>query len=245
MIRAGQRLIVVGPAGCGKTRWEMKLLEGNPSVVVFDVKQDPDEWISYGRAHDFAVVNEPLLVGQLARVVLLVDDLWLQDRDGWTKPASPGYRWTEALWAAWKRGDTTVVFAEGLQLLPSVGAAPFARKIITQGRSRRLTTVSDFQVANWTDTLIVRQADHAVVFRCDAEDVRLLRRRGAPVDPLLTLEPHAWAHHAQGGREWTVYDPLPQDQIWGGGPPGRPPRRRNGVDEATPSPVAEGATTAA
>jgi hypothetical protein len=247
VIRAGQRVVVIGPSGCGKTRFEMPLLEGVQSVVVFDVKQDPDEWLSWGPAHGYEVISEPMLIARLPRVVLRVDDLWLQDRQGWTDPSRPGYRWTEACQLVFARGNTTVVFTEGLQLLPSAGANPWARKVVTQGRSRRVTTITDIQVANWTDTLLIRQADHAFVFRCDAADVKLLRSRGADPRPLLSLEDHAWAHHVQGARDWTLYEPLPASRIWGGPaePVRRPARRRaparRGSRGATPAPGPEGA----
>lgn len=248
MIRTGQRVMVVGPSGCGKTRWEMALLDGVGSAVIFDAPQDQAEWLSWGPAHGYVVTEDIDQIRRHPRVVLQVDDLWLQDREGWTKEGRLGWFWTQACMAVWDRGHTTVVFGEGLQLLPSSGANPWARKVITQGRKRGLTTLTDVQVANWTDTLMVRQSDHVFCFRLNAADVRILRDRGADPRPLLKLEDYAWGHHASGASEWTIYEPLPAARVWGGPreplrPPAAPRKRiRGAARQPTALPDAEAPT---
>lgn len=250
MIRAGQRVMVIGPSGCGKTRWEMGLLEGVQSAVIFDAPQDPSEWLSWGPAHGYLVTDDVDQVRRHPRVVLQVDDLWLSDRKGWEGPGEGrglGWQWTLACMAVWERGDTTVVFGEGLQLLPSSGANPYARRIITQGRKRRITSLTDVQVANWSDTLMVRQSDHCICFRVTAADIRILRDRGADPRPLLQLPDFGWGHHAQGARAWALYDPIPAARVWGGPreplrPPPRPRRRPpGGARQTTVSPDPQGA----
>jgi hypothetical protein len=180
-----------------------------PSAVVFDPKGDPQEWASWGPAHGYAVSNQVEDIKRFPKVVYLVDQLALDDRAGWKKQGSDGYTWTDALIAAYNRGNTTVVFEEGHGTIP-VNANPWARKVITQGRSLGLSTWTAVQRSSWVDPFVIRMAEHVFCFALfDDGDLAVMReRRGIPCDLLAQLGPREFGYHRLGSREWIRCPPI-------------------------------------
>jgi DNA helicase HerA-like ATPase len=210
LIRAGERAAFIGLPGSGKTNLEMNLLEGVGSVGVLDAKHDPEEWAAYGRGRGYVVTAEEAPLKREARVVYQVDQLALEDRQGWGRPGSRGFHWTMALAYLFSRGSVVVVFADALQLLPSSGGNPQARRILTQGRSRRVTSFLDIQRPKWVDTLALKLCEHAFCFKTiDADDlVELQRARGVDPTPLRELQPFHFGYHRFGSQEWVICPPV-------------------------------------
>lgn len=212
-IKAGDQVFIRGDKGEGKSVLCMAYL-GHQSAVVLDPKGE-EEWLHYARHHDMHITRDPADILRFPRVLLLVDQLWLDDREGWRKPGTPGYQWTQALINIWTRQNTLVVFEESIQTLPSTGANPHARRIMTQGRLPRITSLVTIQVTNWVDTLGPKLAGHYISFRCSDEDelTSIRKRRGADPSVLKTLPPHAFAYHARGAQQWQICPALPIELV--------------------------------
>ncbi len=209
-IKPGDQVFIRGDKGAGKSVLCMALA-GDQSLVVLDPKGE-EEWLNYAASHGMVVTRDPADVRRHPRVLVLVDQLWLDDREGWKTGKGPGAVWTQVLDAAWYRRNTIVVFEEAIQTLPSSGANPRARRILTQGRIPRLTSLIPIQVTNWVDTLGPKLAGHYISFRCtDEEELTTIRRaRSCDASVLKTLGEHDFAYHARGAQSWIVCPALPK-----------------------------------
>lgn len=220
----GDRAVFIGPPGYGKTYLVQALIERTRSVVIIDPKGDysrPDEWPQWGRRHGYTVTSDPRHIGRLAgdskrgpqpaaKVVWVVDSLWISDRAGWRRKGEPGYSWTDGLARVYERGHTLCVFDDALESLPSSGVHPRARKIITQGRSRGVTSWACTQAPLWVDTVALRTAEHVFAFTMAAQEWRekLRAERGVPSDQLAGLERREFGYHAVGAPAWELFAPI-------------------------------------
>lgn len=212
-IKAGDQVFIRGDKESGKSTLCMAFA-GSQSLVVLDPK-GTEEWINYARHFGMVISRDPADVRRHPRVLMLLDQLSLDDRGGWRRPGTDGWKWTQTLENIWTRTNTIVVFEEAIQTLPSTGANSRARRILTQGRVPRLTSFITIQVTNWVDTLGPRLAGHYISFAChdDQELANIKSARGADPSVLKTLAPHAFAYHARGAQEWIVCPPLPIELV--------------------------------
>lgn len=207
----------LGVKGAGKSRMVLSLLGAGGaaggavrSVVVMESKHDPAEWLSWGPALGYAVSRDPADVSKYPRLVLLVDQVALQDREGWRKPGRPGWAWSDALSRAWTRGHTVVLFNEALNTLPMSGPHPQAQRIETQGRSVRVTAWAESQRPRWLDPMALRLAEHCFSFAMfDGADRDYMQEvRGVDSEVLATLPQWHFAHHRLGAASWTALPPV-------------------------------------
>lgn len=107
-IKRGDQVFIRGDKGAGKSVLCMALA-GDQSLVVLDPKGE-EEWLNYAAAHDMVVTRDPADVRRHPRVLVLVDQLWLDDREGWKSGRGDGWQWTQTLDNVWNRRNTIVVF---------------------------------------------------------------------------------------------------------------------------------------
>lgn len=214
----------MGSKGFGKTRLMMAFSSSLESVVVLDPTGRPDEWPAFGLAHGYVITRDPEDIRRHAKVVVLVDQLWLEDRAGWRTPGTPGWNWTLCLMYAYNRGNTMVVLEEAIQTLPSLGPHPSARRMLVQGRGNDTRSLVALQGMIGVDTMSPRLAEHFFAFMTKhAGDLQAVydNRR---VDPraLATLAhleqgrmvPGAggilkqFGYHRLGREEWVLCDAL-------------------------------------
>lgn len=218
-IARGQRVAFIGLPESGKTNLEMAMLEDQGSVVIFDGKHDPQEWVQYGRRRGYLITSDPEQIRTAPRVVYEVPSLGVDDRQGWDRPGRQGYAWTLALLRTFERGargrqPTIVVFADSLRLLPSSGANPQARRIFTEGRSLGLTVFFDIQQARWVDTMAIKTSEHCFCARMrDADTLKHIHGlRMVEVGMLAELERFHFAYHRMGQEQWTLMAPVQKVQ---------------------------------
>jgi len=206
----GSRALFIGLPGYGKTNLCMALLAGQQSAVIWDAKHRTDEWLSpqWAKRFGYVITSDPEAIKVYPKVIFEVDDLWLQDRQGWAKPERAAFAWTRALQYAYDRGHTIQVHDEALSTLPSVAFHPLARKAATQGRAGGTTLFVNMQAPTWTDTMTMKMAEHVFIFwtnnREDLEAIRSLR--GIDPAPIADLKGHDFAYHRAGAAALVVYD---------------------------------------
>jgi hypothetical protein len=222
-----QRALFFGVTRSGKTTLMQELLRPLRSVVIFDSKQVPQDWQSWGPAHGYVVTADPAEVRRRERVILEVDSRWLDDTQGWRRPGSLGWCWTEALGSALYRasdqGSTVVVFDEAMQTLPVGRCHPDARRLATTGAGMGLPVWLGSQAANWVDLVVLAMAEHCFAFATqNFETISVLsKRRGVDSRILATLhgpdptpdDPrgrrcHEFAYHFVGRGQWELFSPL-------------------------------------
>lgn len=227
---AGMRAVVIGKTKSGKTHLTQTALGQVSSWVVIDSKRSkkPNEPQAWAASLGVPVSADPGAILRHRRLVYQVSERSLRDRQGWNQPGSWGWLWTQALRNLKRRGHTLVDWNEGLQTLPSNGCHPEAREIFTQGEGFDLASLVETQAANWLDTIMLRQAEVFISFRCEVQLDRdiIARARGVDAQVLAELDPWWWAYHDIADRAFTVFPPLP------------PPRRRR-VPVADAAPTGE------
>lgn len=218
----GERAVFIGQPKSGKSNLEAALANGVKSLVVIDSKRHPDEWVAWGRAQgvlvtsDAAEINRRGDKGQLAnpRLVIQVTSRALGDREGWKRPGTNGYAWTEILEALQARGrrfSTLVIFDEVIQSMPAGATHPLAWELYTQGRAFGISCWAGSQIPNRMETLVTRLAEHCFVFWMgNRKDQQMLAdNRSVDCAVLSTLPPHHFAYHQNGMREWMICAPAP------------------------------------
>lgn len=191
----------------------MVMVAPQRSAVVLDIKKKPEEWARYGRRNGWLVTRDPRNLMRAPRVVLWVDQRWLDDRKGWREHTPPGLYWTLTLEALFRRGQTLIVWEDAHRTLPVYNCHPQARAIFTDGRALGLPSIVLSQAPSWLDPFVVRSAEHFIAGRTVIQrDLRRIQEdRG--VDPTILTELHGredpgWAaYHRDGADMWALLSP--------------------------------------
>jgi energy-coupling factor transporter ATP-binding protein EcfA2 len=205
----GEPVVLIGPMGCGKSKVITFLIEDSGSNVIIDSKRHPDEWAAWGPRHGYVVTSDPAELSRHPKVVWQVTTHTLLDVEGFDKPGTPGYLWTEGLLRIMQRGSTIVVFDELVQQLPAGRPHPSAVQILTQGAAYRVTAFGCSQFANRVETMLIRGAVHCFCFPLlafDAEQIR--QKRGLPF-PAEELPRHGFWYHRTSTPSWVGCAPVP------------------------------------
>jgi hypothetical protein len=228
LLEAGTRAAMIGRPNSGKSTLQRALVHDAPGVLVYDTSEEQG-WQSMP---GYQVVADPRLLTE-ARAVLRVDVEWLRDREGWTKPGTPGWNWTLALRVPMDRGDTVLVYDEALMTLPSSGGHDGAHRQQQVGRRRRVTVLVGTQLANNIDTRVLRLCEHLFAFQTiNFTDWQAIREaRGIDGQVLRVLRPNEFAYHHAREHAWRVFRPID---------PTRPDRLRERAWTPTPEQAARG-----
>lgn len=193
----------------GKSNLIAYFVEPLSSVVIIDSKRHPDEWTAWGPKHGYLVTSDPADILKHPKVVYQVDMPVLMDTEGFRKPGSQGYQWTEALQGIMARGNTTVVFDETVHQLPAGHPHPAAMQIMTQGAAWKISPWAGTQFANRIETSTLRAAVHCFCFRLNPYDAELLRgMRGADNRNLYALPDYHFGYHLTNTPEFIVCPPV-------------------------------------
>lgn len=210
---AGLRAVIVGKTKSGKTHLTQTAASQVDSLVVIDSKRSPkpNEPAAWAARVGIPVSTDPADIMRHRRLVWQVSERSLRDRAGWNRPGSWGWLWTAGLRALKRRRNTVVNFNEGLQTLPANGCHPEAIEIATQGAGFDLSAWIETQAANWISTVMLRQVEVLIAFRCRARKDRdlIADARGVDAELLAELLPFHWAYHDIGDDDLAVFDPLP------------------------------------
>lgn len=205
----GQPALFIGPMRSGKSNLIAWLLQDAPSVVLVDSKRHPEEWARWGPQHGYIVSSDPLEIKRQPKVIWQVSMETLLDVQGWRKPGTLGYQWTDGLGRVMERGNTVVVFDELVHVLPAGHPHPSAVQILTQGGAYRLSAWGGSQYANRVETMIVRGAVHCFCFRLNPYDLKLVsEKRGAAADGLAELPDYGFGYHLTNEPAWHVCRPV-------------------------------------
>jgi hypothetical protein len=117
------------------------------------------------------------------------------------------------------RGNLLVWLDEAYGPTTSASCPLFLRKVITQGRKRRITHLTTTQRPARIEPTLLALSEHAYVFRLvHPDDVdRVAQRVGADkrelAQLLAELPDHGYLYSAAGGRELVRMPPLPADRL--------------------------------
>jgi hypothetical protein len=217
-----ERLLIIGVTRGGKTTLAQALLSQVDSWVVFDSKRLGREWAQFAEQYGAVVSQNPADIRRHERVVLEVDTRSLTDREGWRKPGTLGYIWTEALlsvfWRQSEDGTTVALFDEAMHTLP-VNCHWEALRLQTQGAGLGLPVWLETQAPLFVNTVAMSQAEHCFAFATfhagyrkelavrRGVDCELLGELAGPKSPDVSRR-REFAHHYTGEEDWTRFEPL-------------------------------------
>jgi hypothetical protein len=200
------RTAIIGRTGSGKTQAGSWLLSHMPfhtmPWVIVDYKGDSlFRRIPYVRPIDLETVpTEPGLY-------------ILQPRPDEEKAVE---QW---LWKVWQRGRIGLFFDE-LTLVPDPPKGGALRAIYTQGRSKRIPTISVTQRPRWVSRFLFSEADHFQVFHLNTKDDNRAVEEFTPFDMKqrvaryhsrwYDVSEHQWFHMRPVEKAATILDRFAQ-----------------------------------
>jgi len=201
----GQSVVIIGRPGTGKSTLLRWLLRQVQSVIVYDSKWDPSEWVD---EPDYIITEDISDLSRYERVILRCPSSWLHDRKSWELLDHP---WALALEHPMQRQSTVAAFDEALSTWPVEGGHPGTHRLIQQGRSFRVTTVVGSQLANNIDTRLLRMANQIFVLgpcKNNTELDCIFKACRVDTAPLALLKKHQIAWWQEDKDYWTIFKPL-------------------------------------
>jgi ABC-type dipeptide/oligopeptide/nickel transport system ATPase component len=161
--RAGEHVALIGDTGSGKTYLEARLLQLRPYVLVLRTKPDDNQFPGFKRIRSVAQIDiaadryvlEPAYDKQYRECVLALERVWRQGS------------WCVAL-------DELFYLEDTLRI-----KRPIAR-LLTQGRSKRITVVAGMQRPALRTRFAISQATHVFCFATEGRDIKTLQAATTP-----------------------------------------------------------------
>lgn len=158
--RQGEHVAVVGDTGTGKTFLLSRLVRYRSHVVILKTKRD-DTWKEF---RGFRRVKDARAMDNVYADRLIVDPAY-------EKQAEVGY---DLLERAWRSGGWTVVIDE-LWYTERLGLRGQVERLLTQGRSERLTTIVGMQRPVFVSRFALSQCTHVFSFRVEGRDTKVMK----------------------------------------------------------------------
>ena len=208
MIRQGDRVLAVGNTGTGKSQALAELFARHAGQrLLIDVGDDYTLGPA-ALAEGASEADSPGAIDWSKRTIRYV-------------PRRGDRREYDELYAyIWERGDLFVWADELEDVAPAHGTPWRVRKVVKQGRKRRLTHAGATQRPVGVDRSVVNQAEHAYIFRLvDRDDVDVLAFRVGIDSHALAAELRelpspqdtytGFLYHRVGQPSVTAFPPLP------------------------------------
>lgn len=192
--RQGEHLFIAGDTGSGKTYLESKILvlrdhvmvcRVKPDDIVFDgfAKIDSLKKLGYRRfGNDGRRINRFLLHPEYNRQQFEIGTF---------------------LEKAYKDGGWTVAIDEAYYATQILKLERPINKLLTQGRSKKISVVIGVQRPAWISRFAISQATHAFIFRVEGRDLKALSDALSPtvVKPIQDLREHDFIYFNRATRQ--------------------------------------------
>jgi len=188
----GEHITVIGDTGTGKSYLVSKLVRMRRFVVVFKTKPDPDDstkWRGFYRAR-----RADAMADIHHERILLVPEYRHQPREGY-----------KSMEFAWRHGGWTFVVDE-LLYAERLGLRDSVERLLTQGRSKAISTVVGMQRPAWTTRFAISQSTHLFTFRLEGRDIKTVADATTPriVDVIGNLSGYDFAYFNRRDRTVAV-----------------------------------------
>lgn len=156
----GEHVAIVGDTGTGKTFLLSRVVPYRSHVVIFKTKRD-DTWKEF---KDFRRVKDARAMDDHYSQRLIIDAPY-------DKQAEVGH---DMLERSWRQGGWCVVIDE-LWYTERLNLRPQIERMLTQGRSERITAIVGMQRPVFVSRFALSQCTHVFSFRVEGRDVKVMR----------------------------------------------------------------------
>ena len=178
--KIGEHIAVIGTTGTGKTYLMSRLADMRKYVVMLRTKPDDNKFRGFTRA-----TSDKAMSSVYARKLLI--------EPAYDAQSSIGFAVFET---AWKQGRWTVFLDELYYISVELGLQNSVNKLLTQGRSKRLSIVTGMQRPAWISRFALSEVQHVFTFSLERRDAKTLGDSSTSrfVDIAPRLEQYQFAH---------------------------------------------------
>ena len=183
----GEHLAVAGDTGTGKTYLISKIVQLRQYVVFFRTKSDEIKLDGFRKVRSADAMD-----GNYATRLLLDPIHSHQLREGY-----------EMLERAWDQGGWTIVVDEEWYVEKMLKLGPLVERLLTQGRSKKISVVVGMQRPSQISRFILSQATHLFTFRMEGRDMQIMKESTTPriLEPLNALKKYEFVYYHRGERK--------------------------------------------
>lgn len=179
--RVGEHVAVVGDTGSGKTYLVSRLANLRQYVVVLRTKPDDIKFAGMKTVSKASAIDD-----MYDTRLLLAPKHKEQMREAY-----------ELLERVWKQGGWTVIIDELWYLEKILRLTPHAERLLTQGRSKKISVVVGMQRPAQISRFAISQCTHLFTFGIEGRDLMTVREATTPriVEPVMSLEKHRFVYY--------------------------------------------------
>lgn len=196
--RLGEHTIAIGTTGTGKTFLVSELVKLRDNVVVFRTKEDDIDFDGFRMARDI----KPMRHWKNERLLIMpkYDDQW-----------KVGHELLEEVFSV---GRWTIVIDEFFYT-QRLGLQKDLEKILTQGRSKKITVVLGVQRPVQVTRFAVSESRHIFCFRVEGRDLKTLRDITTPkiMGAVDELGEHDFVHYHIPTRSLSIGNAKSLDRV--------------------------------
>jgi hypothetical protein len=188
--KIGEHVAVIGTTGTGKTYLMSRLLDMREYVVMLRTKDDDIKFKGFKRAKNAGAMQH------VYSQKLLIEPEYEQQIQVGAKMLDLAYR----------MGRWTVVLDELYYISVELGLTNPVNKLLTQGRSKRLSIVTGMQRPAWISRFALSEVSHVFTFGLERRDAKILGDSTTQrfVDIAPNLQQYEFAHFHRPTRTITI-----------------------------------------
>lgn len=156
--KIGEHIAVIGTTGTGKTYLMTRLAELRKYVVMLRTKPDDNKFKGFHRSS-----SHKAMLGVYAEKLLIEPPYERQIIEG-----------AAMFDLAWRMGRWTVLLDELNYIHLELGLTSEVNKLLTQGRSKRLSVVTGMQRPAWVTRFALSEVSHIFTFGLERRDAKTL-----------------------------------------------------------------------
>ena len=160
--KQGEHMAIIGDTGSGKTFLEARLMELRDNVVVCRTKPDDIKFPG------FKVVRTATAMDVTGRYLLT------------PKYERQAIEIADALTKAWEQGHWTIAIDELYYATNMLKLDAYVNRLLTQGRSKRITVITGMQRPAWISRFALSQSTHTFLFVTEGRDTTTISQALSP-----------------------------------------------------------------
>jgi hypothetical protein len=197
--KIGEHIAVIGTTGTGKTFLTSKLANLREYCVMLQTKADDNKFQGFRRTR-----NPNDMQHVYARKLLIEPE--------YEQQVATAFR---VFRNAWKQGRWTLFLDELFYIQDELGLKSEVNKLLTQGRSKRLSIVTGMQRPAWVTRFALSEVAHVFTFGLEKRDAKTLGQSTSEAlgELSINLDQYEFAHFHRPTRTVTVGNANDLDRI--------------------------------